>query len=319
MVATRLRLVADLGPLLGKAYEAVARGATPRRRDDGLPVLVPDRRGRRPARPHRGAAGRARASGATTSSTAGSAWSGRTATTSCCRSGDLPVKGYASHGESWSFALALRLASYDLLRSTATTRSWCSTTCSPSSTPAAASSSPSLVAGAEQVLVTAAVADDVPDGAAGHPVHRRRRAGDPRCRDDDELTTSRDAGRRSDRARRRRAGPGPGDRPRPRRAHPQADPARRRRRGASSFQARRSEPDGSSGAHPDERDPQTIDTHPRAAGRRPGLGAPSCGCTACSRAGRRSSAATSPSTARPRRSPTAGSRCAPTRPPGRPS
>jgi len=30
--------------------------------------------------------------------------------------GPLPVKGYASHGESWSFALALRLASYDLLR-----------------------------------------------------------------------------------------------------------------------------------------------------------------------------------------------------------
>ncbi len=31
--------------------------------------------------------------------------------------GDLPAKGYASHGESWSFALALRLAAYDLLRS----------------------------------------------------------------------------------------------------------------------------------------------------------------------------------------------------------
>jgi DNA replication and repair protein RecF len=30
--------------------------------------------------------------------------------------GTLPVKGYASHGESWSFALALRLASVDLLR-----------------------------------------------------------------------------------------------------------------------------------------------------------------------------------------------------------
>lgn len=30
--------------------------------------------------------------------------------------GDLPAKGYASHGESWSFALALRLASYQLLR-----------------------------------------------------------------------------------------------------------------------------------------------------------------------------------------------------------
>jgi DNA replication and repair protein RecF len=30
--------------------------------------------------------------------------------------GPLPAKGYASHGESWSFALALRLAAYDLLR-----------------------------------------------------------------------------------------------------------------------------------------------------------------------------------------------------------
>lgn len=29
--------------------------------------------------------------------------------------GDLPAKGYASHGESWSIALALRLASFDLL------------------------------------------------------------------------------------------------------------------------------------------------------------------------------------------------------------
>jgi DNA replication and repair protein RecF len=30
--------------------------------------------------------------------------------------GELPAKGYASHGESWSFALALRLAAYRLLR-----------------------------------------------------------------------------------------------------------------------------------------------------------------------------------------------------------
>ena len=29
----------------------------------------------------------------------------------------MPAKGYASHGESWSYALALRLASYELLRS----------------------------------------------------------------------------------------------------------------------------------------------------------------------------------------------------------
>jgi DNA replication and repair protein RecF len=33
--------------------------------------------------------------------------------------GELPVRGYASHGEGWSVALALRLACYDLLRSDA--------------------------------------------------------------------------------------------------------------------------------------------------------------------------------------------------------
>jgi DNA replication and repair protein RecF len=31
--------------------------------------------------------------------------------------GELPAKGYASHGESWSFALGLKLAAYELLRS----------------------------------------------------------------------------------------------------------------------------------------------------------------------------------------------------------
>ena len=30
--------------------------------------------------------------------------------------GSLPAKGYSSHGESWSLALALRLASFELLR-----------------------------------------------------------------------------------------------------------------------------------------------------------------------------------------------------------
>ena len=32
------------------------------------------------------------------------------------RLGDLPAKGFASHGESWSVALALRLASREVLR-----------------------------------------------------------------------------------------------------------------------------------------------------------------------------------------------------------
>jgi DNA replication and repair protein RecF len=84
--------------------------------------------------------------------------------------GPLPARGYASHGESWSFALALRLASYDLLRAESD-----------------AGGEPVLVlddvfaelddhrrarlagmvAGAEQVLVTAAVPGDVPEGLAG--------------------------------------------------------------------------------------------------------------------------------------------------------
>ncbi len=86
--------------------------------------------------------------------------------------GAFPAKGFASHGESWSYALALRLASYELLR---------------------ADSGPdgdgepvlvlddvfaeldtgrrdrlaALVAHAEQVLVTAAVPQDVPEALEG--------------------------------------------------------------------------------------------------------------------------------------------------------
>ena len=77
---------------------------------------------------------------------------------------DLPAKGYASHGESWSFALALRLASISLLR--AETRSgdpililddvFAELDAGRRSRLA------ELVAGNEQVLITAAVGEDVP-------------------------------------------------------------------------------------------------------------------------------------------------------------
>ncbi|MEF3403055.1 DNA replication/repair protein RecF [Agromyces sp. CCNWLW203] len=85
----------------------------------------------------------------------------------------LPAKGYASHGESWSFALALRLASAELLRRDSMT------------------GDPVLVlddvfaeldrlrrerlahaiAGFEQVLVTAAVLEDVPAPLTARVVH----------------------------------------------------------------------------------------------------------------------------------------------------
>jgi DNA replication and repair protein RecF len=84
--------------------------------------------------------------------------------------GTLPVRGYASHGEGWSVALALRLGSYELLRADAP-----------------ADAAPVLVlddvfaeldadrreqlalvaAKAEQTIVTAAVISDVPDQLAG--------------------------------------------------------------------------------------------------------------------------------------------------------
>jgi DNA replication and repair protein RecF len=86
--------------------------------------------------------------------------------------GPLPAKGFASHGESWSLALALRLAGYELLREDAgpdgdgepvlilddvfaeldTTRR---------------DRLAQLVARAEQVLVTAAVPQDVPEQLEG--------------------------------------------------------------------------------------------------------------------------------------------------------
>ena len=50
------------------------------------------------------------------SSTAASRSSARIATIAVLRVRGLPVKGYASHGESWSVALSLRLASAELLR-----------------------------------------------------------------------------------------------------------------------------------------------------------------------------------------------------------
>jgi DNA replication and repair protein RecF len=77
---------------------------------------------------------------------------------------DLPAKGYASHGESWSFALGLRLASISLLRSE--TRSgdpililddvFAELDAGRRSRLA------ELVANNEQVIITAAVGEDVP-------------------------------------------------------------------------------------------------------------------------------------------------------------
>jgi DNA replication and repair protein RecF len=185
ILGARLRLVDDLRPYLGKAYEAGARGAS---RDDAdleykasidLPPVVEVR-------------------GAPATSL-----EGRTSTTEGLQQalldaiaarrkeeldrgislvgphrdellltlGDpqlrLPVKGYASHGESWSFALAMRLASYDLLRADGDDPILVLDDVFAELDAERRNQLAQLVAGAEQVLVTAAVAADVPASLQG--------------------------------------------------------------------------------------------------------------------------------------------------------
>ncbi len=79
----------------------------------------------------------------------------------------LPVKGYASHGESWSFALALKLASYDLLRSDGDDPILILDDVFAELDTERRAQLAALVSDAEQVLVTAAVGADVPTALAG--------------------------------------------------------------------------------------------------------------------------------------------------------
>ncbi|MCU1424604.1 MAG: recF [Microbacteriaceae bacterium] len=85
---------------------------------------------------------------------------------------DLPARGYASHGESWSFALALKLASAEVLRRDSVTGDpvlilddvFAELDQSRRARLARA------VEGFEQVLITAAVLEDVPHKLAAHIV-----------------------------------------------------------------------------------------------------------------------------------------------------
>ena len=79
----------------------------------------------------------------------------------------LPVKGYASHGESWSFALALRLAAYDLLRAEGDDPILILDDVFAELDAVRREQLADRVAGAEQVLITAAVPEDVPAVLAG--------------------------------------------------------------------------------------------------------------------------------------------------------
>jgi DNA replication and repair protein RecF len=79
----------------------------------------------------------------------------------------LPARGYASHGESWSLALALRLASFELLRTGREDPVLILDDVFAELDAGRRERLARLVAGAEQVLVTAAVPEDIPSVLVG--------------------------------------------------------------------------------------------------------------------------------------------------------
>ena len=80
---------------------------------------------------------------------------------------ELPARGYASHGESWSMALALRLASFDLLRAGREDPVLILDDVFAELDAGRRDRLAALVATAEQVLVTAAVPEDIPSLLTG--------------------------------------------------------------------------------------------------------------------------------------------------------
>jgi DNA replication and repair protein RecF len=172
LLAERLALVDALRPYVGKAYETVARGAS---RDDADIEYKPsfDLEGRTDGTELAEALLAEVERRRTDELDRGVSLVGPHRDELVLSLGHgpgenrLPVKGYASHGESWSFALALRLASYDLLRADGDDPILILDDVFAELDTERRAQLADLVAGAEQVLVTAAVGADVPDALAG--------------------------------------------------------------------------------------------------------------------------------------------------------
>lgn len=86
--------------------------------------------------------------------------------------GAQPAKGFASHGESWSFALALRLGAFTLLRADGTDPVLILDDVFAELDARRRRALVDVVKDAEQVLITAAVGDDLPPGLADLAVTR---------------------------------------------------------------------------------------------------------------------------------------------------
>jgi DNA replication and repair protein RecF len=85
--------------------------------------------------------------------------------------GDQPAKGFASHGESWSFAVALRLAAYELLRADGSEPVLLLDDVFAELDAARRRALAAVAESAEQVLVTAAVVEDIPQDWDARRIH----------------------------------------------------------------------------------------------------------------------------------------------------
>ncbi|MEU1395374.1 DNA replication/repair protein RecF [Micromonospora zamorensis] len=165
LLAGRLELVAALTPHVAKAYDAVAagRGAASIAYRPSIELAEPTT--------DRAALAEALTAALAASRSAeierGTTLIGPHRDELALTLGPLPAKGYASHGESWSFALALRLAGYDLLRADGIEPVLVLDDVFAELDTGRRERLAELVGGASQLLVTCAVDDDVPAALRG--------------------------------------------------------------------------------------------------------------------------------------------------------
>jgi DNA replication and repair protein RecF len=176
LLAARLRLTAALRPLVARSYSAVSGGAAMEagisyRQSLRTPGAAPS--GRSAAGPPGPAEPADAAQLADGLREALARVRGEELERGVClvgphrddldlRIGELPARGYASHGESWSMALALRLSAFEALREAGDDPVLLLDDVFAELDTGRRGRLAGLVAGAEQVLVTAAVPADVP-------------------------------------------------------------------------------------------------------------------------------------------------------------
>ena len=165
LLAGRLDLVAALAPHVAKSYDAVAAGRGAAGMAYRPSVELAD------AGQDRAALQSALAAALADSRTAeverGVTLVGPHRDELTLSLGPLPARGYASHGESWSYALALRLGAYDLLRADGIEPVLALDDVFAELDAGRRDRLAELVGGASQLLVTCAVADDVPPALRG--------------------------------------------------------------------------------------------------------------------------------------------------------